>query len=93
MKKISLIIISIFLAVSLTSGEMAGDTESLTPSDANLFVKTRQINRLMKTMNYIVFNLLDEQNRNEFIAEKNKFRDKTGIDYFDENSILGSFPV
>lgn len=87
MKKFCLFIISLFLTVSVTSGEMAGDTESLIPSDANLFVKTRQISKLLKTMNNIVFNLLDEQNRNEFIAEKNKFRDKTGIDYFDEKSI------
>jgi hypothetical protein len=87
MKKIYLIIISILLAVSVTKAEMPGDTESLTPSDANVFVKTKQIVKLLKTMNYIVFNLMDEKDKNEFITERKKFMDKTGIDYTDEKSL------
>jgi len=87
MKKIYLAIISLFLAISITSGEMTGDTESLTPSDANIFVKTKQIAKLLKTMNYIVFNLMDEKDKNEFIAERKKFIDKTGIDYSSEKSL------
>jgi hypothetical protein len=82
-----LIFISILLAVSVTKAEMPGDTESLTPSDANVFVKTKQIVKLLKTMNYIVFNLMDEKDKNEFITERKKFMDKTGIDYTDEKSL------
>ena len=87
MKRLYFAVIVIFLAVSVTFSQMAGDTESLTPSDANLFVKTKEITRLLKTVNYLVFNLMDEQQRGEAIANRDKFRDKTGIDYFDEQSI------
>lgn len=87
MKKLYFAVIVILLAGSVTFGQMAGDTESLTPSDVNLFVKSREISRLIKTLNYVVFNLMDEQQRGNIISERNKFRDKTGIDYFDENSI------
>ncbi|PKL16660.1 MAG: hypothetical protein CVV49_15120 [Spirochaetae bacterium HGW-Spirochaetae-5] len=66
---------------------MPGDTESLTPSDVNLFVKSKEITKMIKTVNYMLFNLMDEQQRGEFIAERDKFRDKTGIDYFDEKSL------
>jgi hypothetical protein len=87
MKRLYFAVIAFFLAGSVTFGQMAGDTESLTPSDVNLFVKSREIARMIKTFNYLVFNLMDEQQRGELIAERDKFRDKTGIDYFDEKSI------
>jgi len=87
MKRLYFAVIVFFLAVSVSSGQMAGDTESLTPSEANLFIKTKEISRLLKTVNYLVFNLMDEQQRGETIADRDKFRDKTGIDYFDEQSI------
>jgi len=87
MKKLYFAVIAVFLAGSVTFGQMAGDTESLTPSDANLFVKSREIVKLVKTFNYIVFKTMDEQQRTQFLAERDKFRDKTGIDYLDEKSI------
>ncbi len=87
MKRLYVAIIAFFMAGSVTFGQMAGDTESLTPSDVNLFVKSREIVRLLKTFNYLVFNLMDEKQRGEFLAERDKFRDKTGIDYFDEKSV------
>ncbi len=87
MKKLFLAVIVLFLAVSVSFSQMAGDTESLTPSDANLFVKTRDISRLLKTVNYLVFYLMDDQQKMEAVSKRDKFRDKTGIDYFDEQSI------
>jgi len=87
MKKFYSAVIIFFLAGSVTFAQMAGDTESLTPSDVNLFVKSREITRLVKTFNFIVFNIMDEQQKTEMIAERDKFRDKTGIDYLDEKSI------
>lgn len=87
MKRLYFAVIVLFLTVAVSFSQMAGDTESLTPSDVNLFVKTKEISRLLKTMNYLVFNMMDEQQRAETVAARDKFRDKTGIDYFDEQSI------
>ena len=87
MKRLCFVFIAFFIAGSVSFGQMAGDTESLTPSDVNLFVKSREIVKLIKTLNYVVFNLMDEQQKGELIAERDKFRDKTGIDYLDEKSI------
>jgi len=87
MKRLCFVFIAFFIAGSVSFGQMAGDTESLTPSDVNLFVKSREIVKLVKTFNYVVFNLMDEQQKGELIAERDKFRDKTGIDYLNEESI------
>ncbi|HNX24038.1 MAG TPA: hypothetical protein PKG60_08295 [Spirochaetota bacterium] len=87
MKRLCFVFIAFFLAGSVSFGQMAGDTESLTPSDVNLFVKSKEIVRLVKTFNYLVFNLMDEQQKAELLSERDKFRDKTGIDYLDEKSI------
>lgn len=87
MKRLCLAFIAFFLAGSVSFGQMAGDTESLTPSDVNLFVKSKEIVKLLKTFNYLVFNLMDEQQKSEMLAERDKFRDKTGIDYLDEKSV------
>jgi len=87
MKRLCFVLITLFLAGSVAFGQMAGDTESLTPSDVNLFVKSRDLLRIIKTMNFMVFNLMDEQQRIDIIADRDKFRDKTGIDYFDEKSL------
>ncbi len=87
MKRLCLVLITFFMTGSVTFGQMPGDTESLTPADVNLFVKSRDIVRMVKTMNFMVFNLMDEQQRVDIIADRDKFRDKTGIDYFDEKSL------
>ena len=87
MKRFYFAVIAFFLAGSVTFGQMAGDTESLIPSDVNLFVKSKEIIRLLKTFNYMVFKLMDEPQRGEFLAARNSFKDKTGIDYLDEKSL------
>ena len=87
MKRLFFAVIAVFIAASVSFSQMPGDTESLTPSDVNLFVKSKEITKMIKTMNYMLFNLMDEQQRGEFVAERDKFRDKTGIDYFDEKSL------
>ena len=90
MKKLFFAFIAFFFIGSISFGQMAGDTESLTPSDVNLFVKSKEIVKMIKTLNYMVFNLIDEQQRNELVAGRDKFRDKTGIDYFNEQSLKNS---
>ncbi len=87
MKRLCFAFIVFFIAVSVSFSQMPGDTESLTPSDVNLFVKSKEITKMIKTLNYMLFNLMDEQQRGEFVAGRDKFRDKTGIDYFDEKSL------
>ena len=87
MKRLYSVLITFFLAGSVSFGQMAGDTESLTPADVNLFVKSKEIVKLLKTFNYLVFNLMDEQQKADILTERDKFRDKTGIDYLDEKSV------
>lgn len=87
MKRLYSLLITFFLAGSVSFGQMAGDTESLTPADVNLFVKSKEIVKLLKTFNYLVFNLMDEQQKADILTERDKFRDKTGIDYLDEKSV------
>lgn len=87
MKRLYSLLITFFLAGSVSFGQMAGDTESLTPADVNLFVKSKEIVKILKTFNYLVFNLMDEQQKADILTERDKFRDKTGIDYLDEKSV------
>ena len=87
MKKVCSVILILLMMSSVSFGDVIGDTESLTPSDVNVFCKTRHIGRLLKTANYVIYKLMDDEQRNSFIAEKNAFRDKTGVDYLDEESL------
>jgi len=87
MKKLYFVAVAVLLLSSFSFGEVVGDTESMAPGDVNIFVKTRHIGRLLKSANYIVYHIMDEENRNQFLAEKDSFRDKTGIDYLDEESL------
>jgi hypothetical protein len=87
MKRLCLVFVTFFLAGSVSFGQMAGDTETLTPADVNLFVKSKEIVKLLKAFNYLVFNLMDEQQKADILTERDKFRDKTGIDYLDEKSV------
>jgi hypothetical protein len=87
MKRLCFTFIAVLIAASVSFSQMPGDTESLTPSDVNLFVKSKEIKKMIKTLNYMLFNLMDEQQRGEFVTERDKFMDKTGIDYFDEKSL------
>lgn len=87
MKKLYFLVTAIVLFSSLSFGDIIGDTESMTPSDVNIFVKTRHIERLLKTANYIIYNIMDEEQRNKVMSERNIFRDKTGVDYLDEESL------
>lgn len=87
MKKLYLVVTLLFLFSAMTFGDVIGDTESMTPAGVNVFVKTRHIGRLLKTANYLVYNVMDDEQRNKFISEKDSFRDKSGIDYLDEESL------
>nr|AXS01273.1 hypothetical protein [uncultured bacterium] len=87
MKKFYFAIIAFFLTCSISFGQMSGDSESLVPADVSIFVKSKEISKLTKTMNYIVNNLMDEKQRGEFIAKRDEFKKNTGIDYLDEKSL------
>lgn len=87
MKKLYLIVTLVFLFSAMTFGDVVGDTESMTPAEVTVFVKTRHIGRLLKTANYLVYNVMEEEQRNKIISDKNAFRDKTGVDYLDEESL------
>ena len=92
MKKLYFVLIALFLTCAISSGQMssgqgAGDHESLIPSDVNMFLKTKEISKLGKTINYIVNNLMDEKQRGEFLAKRNEFKNNTGIDYLDDQSL------
>ncbi len=87
MKKIYLIVTLLFLFSAMTFGDVIGDTESMIPDGVNVFVKTRNISRLLKTANYLVYNLMDEEQRKGVLSEKDSFKDKTGVDYLDEESL------
>ncbi len=87
MKKLYLIVTLVFLLSAVTFGDVIGDTESMTPDGVTVFVKTRHIGRLLKTANYLVYNLMEDEQKNKIISEKNAFKDKTGVDYLDEESL------
>lgn len=89
MKKLYLIVTLLFLFSAMTFGDVIGDTESMTPSEVTVFVKTRHIGRLLKTANYLLYNVMEDEQRNKIISEKNALRDRTGVDYLDEESLRG----
>jgi len=87
MKKVYFVIIAFVLTCSISFGQMAGDIESIIPSSVHIFLKTKEISKLIKTMNYIVNNLMDGKQRGEFIAKRDEFKKNTGIDFLDEKSL------
>ena len=87
MKRFSIIFIVFFLFQGLVFADFSGDTESLLPEDAGFFIKTKKISHLLKTANYIVSELLDDESRNSFNKEREEFRNKTGVDYLNNESL------
>ncbi|MFC1668844.1 hypothetical protein ACFL20_00510 [Spirochaetota bacterium] len=86
MKKI---FISIFIAaVTFTSAsaEQQG-MESITPSEAILFLKTSKISRLVQTSKFIIDNILSEKQKLQAVQGRDSFRKKTGIDLLEVQSI------
>ena len=87
MKKLYFVLIAFFLTSSISFGQTADDVESIIPSEVQLFLKTKEISKLNKTVNYIINNLMDEKQRGEFIAKRDEFKKNTGIDCLDEKSL------
>jgi hypothetical protein len=87
MKKIYLVIIAFILTCSISFGQMANDIESIIPAEVQIFFKTKEISKLTKTINYTVNNLMDAKQRAELLAKRDEFKNNTGIDYLDENSL------
>ncbi len=82
---------SLILALALFTGgaaaERADEIDSLTPSSAILFIKTSRINDFVTSVTYVVENLLSPGRTDAFMKEKNSFRDRTGIDFLDLDSL------
>ncbi|MCL1834236.1 MAG: DUF3352 domain-containing protein, partial [Leptospirales bacterium] len=87
MKKLYLVIIAFFLTCSISFAQMDNDAESIIPSDVQIFIKTKEIAKLNKTSNYMLNNLMDDNQRKEYNAKKDEFKKNTGIDYLDERSL------
>jgi len=92
MHKIKLILIILLLSSGISFGQTIGDTESITPEKAYIFIKTRNIQRLLKSFNYIIYHILGEEERDSIISQRDAFKDITGIDYLNEES-LKSFGI
>lgn len=75
-----------FLFQGMVFSDYAGDTESLIPENAEIFIKTREISHLLKTANYIL-SALDDESRKSFDKKREEFRSKTGIDYLKNESL------
>ena len=87
MKKLYFVLIAFFLTCSISFAQVADDVESFIPSEVQIFLKTKEISKLTKSMNYIVNNLMDEKQKSDFFAKKDEFKKNTGIDYLDERSL------
>jgi len=87
MKRFSLLCIIFLLFQGLSFADFSGDTESLIPEDAGIFIKTKKISHLLKTANYIVSELLDSESRDSFNKGREEFRKKTGVDYLNNESL------
>lgn len=90
MKRLSLISIIFVLLQSGLFADYAGDTESLLPEDAGIFIKTKKISHLLKTINYASSVLLDAEGRKAFNEKRAEFRKTTGIDYLNGESLKRS---
>jgi len=87
MRKLLISLAAVILMVPAVFSQNAGDTESLVSADLNAFAKTSEITRLLKTVNYTVNTLMDEQTRSQILMQRDAFKDKTGIDYLNEASL------
>lgn len=82
---------SLILALALLTGgsaaERADEIDSMTPSSAVLLIKTSRINDFVVSFTYVIENLLSTRRADSFMKEKNAFRDRTGIDPLDLDSL------
>lgn len=90
MKRVYFLLLTFFVAGSVAFGQMPGDTESMIPADVNMFMKTRELSKVSRSLNFIVFGLLGESERGGMVSSRNSFRDMTGIDFLDEMSLANA---
>lgn len=86
MKRFICLVVAMMLFQGMVFSDFAGDTESLIPENAGIFIKTKEISHLLKTANYIL-STLDDESKKSFNANRNEFRNKTGIDYLKNESL------
>ena len=87
MKKILCTIAGIFLLSASLLAQDAGDPEALVSKDVQAYVKTSDISRFLKTINYALNTFTDQQTRTEMLAGRDDFMNKTGIDLLSEASL------
>lgn len=90
MKKVLLAITGVIFLSAMLFAQTPGDTEALVSSDVHVFIKTAEIGKVLKTVNFMVNNLMDQQTRSQVLAERDQFRDKTGIDLLNEAALKKS---
>jgi hypothetical protein len=87
MKKLSVVLISIMFFSMVNAQEKPNPAESLTPSSAILYMKTSRVKKLLRSVNYLIDNLLSKEQRDGFNKERNEFKTKTGIDFLGPESL------
>ncbi|NLV67789.1 MAG: hypothetical protein GXY14_08960, partial [Spirochaetes bacterium] len=90
MKRILISLTAVLFMVPALFSQNTGDIESLVSNELNAFLKTSEITRLLKTVNYTINYLFDEQTRSQVFLQRDDFRDKTGIDFLNEASLRNS---
>ncbi|MCP4129652.1 MAG: hypothetical protein GY754_01430 [bacterium] len=61
--------------------------ESIIPQSATLFIKSANIERVLKSLNYAIRNLMDAQKKQELLQERDSFKTLTGIDFLNAKSL------
>jgi hypothetical protein len=79
--------IFLFPASGSNPQERADVVESITPSTAMLFMKTARIKDLLESMNFVANNLLPQSLFDTINKKKDDFKNKTGIDLLDIESL------
>lgn len=90
MKRILISLTAVLFMVPALFSQNTVDIESLVSNELNAFLKTSEITRLLKTVNYTINYLFDEQTRSQVFLQRDEFRDKTGIDFLNEASLRNS---
>jgi hypothetical protein len=89
MKKLHLLLVFILVTgQGIAQDSVTGiEIESITPSTAILFVKTSKVRKFVATVKELAADFPEEKEMKEILESIKSFRDKTGIDALDSNSL------
>lgn len=84
-------VVSILLALSLSiagAGEPAGpDPAALVPASAVMYAASSRLERALPTAAYVIKEILPASNSKNIIEWRDRFRERTGIDVFNADSL------